>query len=253
MKVLIDAKYKELNSIGRYLGATLYDGDIPFYNLVHKTKPDVIITAISADKQIRHYCDNHQIPILVLGGHWKHELPCSPGMVNAILYNSQEPDFFNNHEAFEFSPFGDPDQFNLLDTTYLGESDVIISTNYAVNLAPLIDFFSKTPHTIKIVGNRYAPSIYTAGVCDNNDLFSLCSNSKLVITNDKFEAISLILNDIFAVSVSELNQLDDDIISNDKKRRRLISQLKTKYEHCTAQNIALTIQEKLTKYLSFGV
>lgn len=220
MKVVIQYEENTLNLISIAKVLSLLDHEIIFWN--------------SNIETINEISTKHRPHLFIVKDKLK---PAEWEMIKNFRYIIYGQEDLNNEAIFKISPdiaFFDPISYSNEFGNYKFENDITISSNMAEEsevITELAHFiFINTNYTFRILGNVTIPNIYFAGTCMLEEYMKYAKSTKINITTQKTEEISLNCRDCFAILNSQQNwQFIDMMVSDEKSRRNYSLEIKEEF------------------------
>jgi len=168
-----------------------------------------------------------------------------------IVNNSLKPNYWEIIKNKKYIFYGNHDPINkaiakitktnLIDLisypytfeNHIFNTDILFSSNYYQkerDLSRLMDkVFEKTDLRIKYCGHSHIQSPYFAGFLETEEFTKIALCSKIVITTDEIEKISLLNRKIYAILSNELDIEEiDEICKNEKIRKSKLKEERKK-------------------------
>jgi hypothetical protein len=220
MKIVMhnDKPSSFLNSVGKILSVTGHEivlwnsNQRSFYEMQQQIKPELIF--IHGDINIKYWDLVTNIPYVVydgidIGGRSLANIPS----VNPFKLSFA--DTLTYRGGFEDGDLG---------------VDILISSNYFYGDTNLLLFADKimieTELSVRAIGNQTMPSPVYIGGCTEEQFISSAKSAKVVLTGDPIERDSLIYNKIFSCTIHEGLDRIQDMVKEEKLRRKTIKELR---------------------------
>ncbi len=206
------------------------------YDIVYETKPDVCFCENRKSLLLNCAVDK-KIPILLYG---KGDFDVLDNVVGICVDDKT----YENDKKLLLDAFGNKDEYGGY-YQYNLESDFLFSSNFNLDMMTVIynNYFGN--HKIKFAGRKFVACPSFVGITNNEEFGSLVKSSKITVTENIFEHISIILSGNCSINIYSKEMPFMHKYLDEKTRREYIKEQAELYKNFTVDKVAEKISERI--------